>query len=84
MIDMRRPFFRMQPDSKKYATQWAYDVWRNQFCFGSSLRGLVKFLPTLYIPGLDYVVFRHERLSWEWGIVLVEAILFFAGVDGWK
>jgi len=29
MLDMRRSFFRMQPGSKKYFTQWAIDVWRN-------------------------------------------------------
>lgn len=30
VVDMRRSFFRMQPDSKKYFTQWFYDVWRSK------------------------------------------------------
>merc|ERR1712000_262777 len=33
MVDMRRSFFRMQPGSKRYFTQWMVDVWRNQFLF---------------------------------------------------
>ncbi|CDM32435.1 Probable transposable element [Penicillium roqueforti FM164] len=35
MVNMRRSFFRMQPKSKKYFTQWMYDVWRNKFLFWS-------------------------------------------------
>ena len=33
MVNTRRSFFRMQPGSKKYFTQWIYDVWRNKFLF---------------------------------------------------
>lgn len=33
MIDMRRSFFRMQPGSRKYLTQWMHDIWRNRFLF---------------------------------------------------
>jgi Na+-exporting ATPase len=33
MVDMRRSFFRMEPGSKPYFTQWARDVWENQFLF---------------------------------------------------
>jgi hypothetical protein len=28
MIDMRRSFFRIRPDSKKYFMQWIYDACR--------------------------------------------------------
>jgi Na+-exporting ATPase len=84
MINMRRSFLRMQPGSKKYATQWAHDVWRNQFLFWAVVAGFVTIFPTLYIPGLNHVVFKHEEISWEWGIVFVEVALFFAGVECWK
>jgi P-type Na+/K+ transporter len=50
MVDMRRSFFRMQPDSKRYFTQWMYDVWSNQFLFWSVVAGFVTIFPTLYIP----------------------------------
>lgn len=84
MVNMRRSFFRMQPKSKKYFTQWALDVWRNQFLFWAIIAGFVTIFPTLYIPILNHVVFKHTGISWEWAIVFVEAILFFAGVEAWK
>ncbi|KAK8054841.1 potassium/sodium efflux P-type ATPase [Apiospora rasikravindrae] len=84
MIDMRRSFFRMQPGSKKYLTQWVHDIWRNQFLFWAILLGFVTMFPALYIPVLNHAVFKHTGISWEWGIVFVAAALFFAGVESWK
>lgn len=84
MIDRRRSFFAMEPGSTRYLTQWAHDVWRNKFLFWAVLGGFVTLFPTLYIPGLNTVVFKHVGISWEWGIVFVSAALFFAGVEAWK
>merc|ERR1711939_845981 len=84
MVDMRRSFFRMQPKSTKYFTQWAIDVWRNKFLFWAVIAGFVTIFPTLYIPVINHKVFKHTGISWEWGIVFIEAILFFAGVEAWK
>jgi potassium/sodium efflux P-type ATPase len=84
LVDMRRSFFRMQPNSKKYFTQWMHDVWRNQFLFWAIIAGFVTVFPTLYIPIINRVVFKHEGISWEWGVVFIEAILFVGGVEAWK
>jgi magnesium-transporting ATPase (P-type) len=84
MVDMRRSFFRMQPKSKKYFTQWMYDVWRNKFLFWSIMAGWITMFPILYIPVLNDVVFKHKPITWEWGIVAVEVVLFFIGVESWK
>jgi Na+-exporting ATPase len=84
MVHMRRSFFRMHPGSKHYFTQWALDIWRNKFLFWSIISGFITIFPTLYIPTVNHVVFKHEGISWEWGIVFVEALLFFAGVEAWK
>ncbi|KAK7889943.1 P-type ATPase [Exophiala xenobiotica] len=84
MVDMRRSFFRMQPGSKRYFTQWMFDVWRNQFLFWAIIAGFVTIFPTLYIPVINHVVFKHTGISWEWGIVFVEATLFFLGMESWK
>lgn len=84
MLHMRRSFFRMQPKSKLYFTQWFHDVWRNQFLFWSIVGGIVTMFPILYIPGLNTTVFKHAPISWEWGIVFVESVLFFAGIEAWK
>lgn len=84
MVHMRRSFFRMQPGSKKYFTQWFHDVWRNQFLFWAIIAGIVTMFPILYIPELNTFVFKHGPISWEWGIVFVESVLFFAGIEAWK
>ncbi|KAI9371006.1 hypothetical protein BJX61DRAFT_52910 [Aspergillus egyptiacus] len=84
MVNLRLSFFRMQPESKKYFTQWMYDVWRNKFLFWSIMAGWITIFPILYIPVLNTVVFKHTGISWEWGIVFVEALLFFLGVEFWK
>ncbi|KAJ5161025.1 ATPase P-type K/Mg/Cd/Cu/Zn/Na/Ca/Na/H-transporter [Penicillium capsulatum] len=84
MVNMRRSFFRMQPKSKRYFTQWMVDVWRNKFLFWSIMAGWITMFPILYIPVLNDVVFKHKPITWEWGIVAVEAVLFFAGVEAWK
>ncbi|KAI2676858.1 hypothetical protein LCP963914a_8153 [Penicillium roqueforti] len=84
MVNLRRSFFRMQPKSKKYFTQWMYDVWRNKFLFWSIMAGWITMFPILYIPVLNDVVFKHKPITWEWGIVAVEAVLFFIGVEAWK
>lgn len=84
VIDMRRSFFRMQPNSDRYFTQWMLDVWRNKFLFWAVMAGFVLIFPVLYIPVINEDVFRHTGISWEWGIVFVGSVLFFAGVEGWK
>ncbi|KAL8667562.1 MAG: hypothetical protein Q9168_007223 [Polycauliona sp. 1 TL-2023] len=83
-VNMRRSFFRMQPDSKRYFTQWMFDVWRNQFLFWAVIAGFVTIFPTLYIPVINHIVFKHTGISWEWALVIIEAILFFGGVETWK
>lgn len=84
MVNLRRSFFRMQPKSKRYFTQWMVDVWRNKFLFWSIIAGFVTMFPIIYIPVINTVVFKHAPISWEWGVVFIEAILFFMGIESWK
>jgi len=84
VVDMRRSFFRMQPDSPHRFTQWVRDVWRNQFLFWSVMAGFFTIFPVLYIPVINTSVFRHTYITWEWGIVFIASFLFFLGVESWK
>ncbi|KAF4456193.1 putative ENA5-Plasma membrane P-type ATPase involved in Na+ and Li+ efflux [Fusarium austroafricanum] len=84
MVNMRRSLFRMQPKSKKYFTQWMHDIWGNQFLFWAIVAGFITMFPLIYIPTLNTVVFKHAPISWEWGIVFVEAVIFFLGIEAWK
>ena len=59
-----RSFFRMQPGSKKYLTQWIHDIWRNKFLFCAVMAGIVTLFPVLYIPKLNTIVFKHTGISW--------------------
>lgn len=67
-----------------YLTGWAHDVWQNKFLFWAIFIGFVTIFPTMYIPVLNHVVFKHTGITWEWGIVFVETFIFFIGVEGWK
>lgn len=84
VVDMRRSFFRMKPDSKRYFTQWMFDVWENKFLFWAIIAGFALIFPILYIPVINTDVFRHTGISWEWGIVFVASFLFFIGIESWK
>ncbi|KAF5025637.1 hypothetical protein F66182_2243 [Fusarium sp. NRRL 66182] len=84
MMDKRRSFFRMQPGSKLYFTQWMHDVWRNQFLFWAIMLGFVTLFPLQYIPVISDTVFKHKGITWEWAIVFIAAGLFFGGIEAWK
>ncbi|KAI2637864.1 potassium/sodium eff [Hypomontagnella submonticulosa] len=97
MVDRRRSFFRTSPRRRQpgeepedstsnpnVIARWARDVCRNKFLFWAIIIGFVTLFPTLYIPGLNTVVFKHVGISWEWAVVFISAGLFFAGVEAWK
>ena len=84
MVHMRRSFFRMEPKPKHPATIWMKHVWRNPFLFWSIFAGFVTVFPIIYVPVINHRVFKHAPISWEWGIVFVEAALFLGGVELWK
>lgn len=84
MVDMRRSFFHMEFDSERWFALWARGIWRNKVLFWAIMAGFLTVFPTLYIPVINRDVFKHEGISWEWGIVFIEAMLFFLGVEAWK
>lgn len=61
-----------------------YDVRRNKFLFWAIIFGFITIFPTLYIPVINHVVFKHEGITWEWAVVVVATTLFFIGVEAWK
>lgn len=65
-------------------TQWMRDIWRNRILFWGIVAGFVLAFPSLYIPVVNHSVFKHSSISWEWGIVFVETVLFFLGIEAWK
>lgn len=89
MVSFRRSFFRQKPRTESYRWyqvfyQWWIDSRGNPFLFWAIIAGFVTIFPTLYIPVINHAVFKHEGITWEWGVVLVESVLFFAGCEAWK
>ena len=84
LSSLRSSLFCRVPGRERYLTQWIHTVWHNQFLFWAVIAGFVTVFPTLYIPVINRVVFKHEGISWEWGVVFVQALLFVAGIEFWK
>ncbi|ORX63816.1 P-type II D ATPase [Basidiobolus meristosporus CBS 931.73] len=60
--------------------QWTWaqlkDIYSNRFLFWSVISGFLLLFPCIYIPGLNTTVFRHKGISWEWGLVAADALIF--------
>lgn len=81
LVDARRSFFDSIFSDPR---AWFNRLWRNQFLFWSVIGGSLLVLPTLYIPVIDHVVFLHDGIDKEWGIVFAFSILFVMGIESWK
>ncbi|KAF2395736.1 sodium transport atpase [Trichodelitschia bisporula] len=89
MVNFRRSFFRQQPRGPGYRwwhvfTNWVEDSRRNPFLLWAIVAGFVTVFPILYIPVINHKVFKHQGITWEWAIVVIETIIFFGGCESWK
>jgi Ca2+-transporting ATPase len=84
IVDMRRSMFCMTPGAKSPVKQCFKDIWRNQLLFWSIVGGFVTVFPIIYIPVINYTVFKHSPITWEWGVAFVGLIVFMIGVELWK
>ncbi|SCU96681.1 LAFA_0G07536g1_1 [Lachancea sp. 'fantastica'] len=84
VIDLRRSFFKMQPETDTPYTQWMKDIWSNQFLFWSVVFGFVSVFPVVYIPVINNDVFKHSGIGYEWGLAVAYTVLFWAGAELYK
>ncbi|GAA5980349.1 hypothetical protein JCM5350_000952 [Sporobolomyces pararoseus] len=84
VMDLRRSFFRMRPDSPHVWTNWAREIWANQFLFWSVVLGFVSVFPLVFIPTLNVSVFKHSPISWEWVVSFIATGLFIILAEAWK
>ncbi|KAK3306224.1 P-type ATPase-like protein [Chaetomium strumarium] len=78
---------REQDDTKQGGIWWLSvvgTVWENKFLFGAVTAGFVIAFPVIYIPVVNRVVFKHEAITWEWGIVAACVVVYTAIVEAWK
>ncbi|KAF8929636.1 Na+ ATPase [Haplosporangium bisporale] len=50
----------------------------------SIIIGSLLAFPVIYIPGLNHNVFKHSKMSYEWGLVVVDVILFILFAELYK
>ncbi|SCV03996.1 LANO_0G07514g1_1 [Lachancea nothofagi CBS 11611] len=84
VIDLRRSFFKMQPETDTPYTQWLRDIWSNQFLFWSVVGGFVSVFPVVYIPVINHDVFKHAGIGYEWGLAVAFTVIFWAGAELYK
>lgn len=82
---LRRSLFNMNPEDHGHGlTSVFHTVTKNRFLFWAVMAGLLTPFPIIYIPVINREVFRHDQLSWEWGLVGGSLVLFVALVEAWK
>lgn len=59
-------------------------IHHNQFLFWSVVAGFLITFPVIYIPKLNTLVFKHQGISWEWGVVAGCVITYIALLEIWK
>lgn len=59
-------------------------VYRNRFLFGAVVAGFVITFPVVYLPVVNRLVFKHEAIGEEWGVVAGCVVVYLALVEGWK
>lgn len=84
VVDLRRSFFRMQPETDTPYTQVFKDIWSNKFLFWSIVIGFVTAFPVVYIPVINTKVFLHQQISYEWGVAFAFTIIFWLGAELYK
>lgn len=84
VVDMRRSFFMMTPETDTPWTQVFKDVWSNQFLFWSIIGGFISCFPVVYIPVINKKVFMHGPIGREWGVAIGFTIAFWIGCEIYK
>jgi Na+-exporting ATPase len=59
-------------------------LWGNKMLFVSVIFGILSLPIVLYVPVLNRKAFKHDGIRWEWSVVMIASLLFFAGIESWK
>ncbi|KAK8116528.1 potassium/sodium eff [Apiospora kogelbergensis] len=59
-------------------------VYRNRFLFGAVMAGFVITFPVVYLPVINRLVFKHEAIGREWGVVVACVLVYLALIEVWK
>ena len=82
---IRRSMFSLDPVTSAEASfPFFQDIYSNRFLFFAVVVGALSVFPAVYIPGLNTNVFKHQGITWEWGLAFGGVIIFVIGVETWK
>ena len=82
---IRRSMFSLDPaTSAEYKFPFFKDIYNNRFLFYAVVIGALSVFPAVYIPGLNTDVFKHQGITWEWGLAFGAVIIFVLGTELWK
>ncbi|KAH8692599.1 fungal-type putative potassium/sodium efflux P-type ATPase [Talaromyces proteolyticus] len=59
-------------------------LWRNRFLFWAVFAGFVMAFPIVYLPVINRAVFKHQAITWEWGVVFGCVLVYLALIESWK
>ncbi|VBB80618.1 Putative type IID cation-transporting ATPase [Podospora comata] len=79
-----RSLFNMHPEKYSGPLSVFKTIWQNKFLFGAVSAGFVICFPLVYLPVVNRTVFKHEAITWEWGIVAACVAAYILIVEAWK
>jgi Na+-exporting ATPase len=79
-----RSLFNMYPSSDSGPFSVFSTLYRNRFLFFAVMAGLAGMVPIVYIPFLNEKVFKHGRITWEWGVALGAVVIYISAIETWK
>ncbi|KLU86106.1 hypothetical protein MAPG_05125 [Magnaporthiopsis poae ATCC 64411] len=79
-----RSLFNMNPELWRGPTAMFRTVMRNRFLFWAVAAGFLFTFPVIYIPVINHMVFKHEAITWEWGVVMACVVVYVALIESWK
>ncbi|KAL7800259.1 cation transporting ATPase [Trichoderma ceciliae] len=59
-------------------------LYHNRFLFWSVVAGFLITFPVIYIPFVNKAVFKHQALTWEWGVVFACVAVYIMLIEAWK
>ena len=82
---IRRSMFSLDPATATTSKfPFFKDIYANRFLFFAVVIGALSVFPAVYIPGLNTNVFKHQGITWEWGLSFGAIVIFVLGVEAWK
>ncbi|KAK4132205.1 P-type ATPase-like protein [Trichocladium antarcticum] len=79
-----RSLFNMHPERYSGPLSVFRTVWQNKFLLGAVTAGFVVVFPVIYLPVVNRIVFKHDAIGWEWGVVFAAVVVYTAIVEAWK